>query len=102
MMGYYKPRFLPILVFFIDGIKGKQTKDINKHKTTRRLELLELIHTDICGYFPTLCYNVQKYFITFIDNFTRYGYIYLLYEESESLKAFEIYKDEIEKQLDIK
>ena len=45
---------------------------------------------------------VKTYFITFIDNFTRYGYLYLLYEKSESLKAFETYKVEVENQLDRK
>ena len=38
----------------------------------------------------------------FIDDSTRYGYVYLLYEKSDSLKAFEIYKAEVEKQLDKK
>ena len=46
------------------------------------------------------CYSGKKYFITFVDDFTRYGYVYLLYEKSESLKAFEIYKAEVEKRLD--
>jgi len=31
-------------------------------------DVLELIHTDICGRFPTASRNGQQYFITFIDD----------------------------------
>jgi len=62
----------------------------------RSSELLEIIHTDICS--PDLCSDVQKYFISFIDDFSRYMYIYLLYNKSEALDAFKVYKAEVEKQ----
>ena len=37
-----------------------------------------------------------KYFITFIDDFSRYEYISLIQEKSETLDMFKIYKVEIE------
>lgn len=85
----------------VECCKGKMTKFSNK-KATRSQNLLELIHTDICGPFKhkTICGNV--YFITFIDDFSRYCYIYMLSEKSQALQAFIIYKTEVELQLEKK
>ena len=43
--------------------------------------------------------NGQQYFITFIDDYIRYGYLYLINEKSESLDAFKNFKAEVENQL---
>ena len=61
--------------------------------------VLQLIHTDICGPFPTISWNGQQYFITFIDDFSRYGYLYLIHEKSQSLEVFKSFKVEVENQL---
>ena len=42
------------------------------------------------------------YFITFIDNFSHYGYMYLLKEKFQIVNAFEIYINEVEWQLNKK
>ena len=39
-----------------------------------------------------------KYFITFIDDYSRYMYFYLLRTKDEALDAFKICKAEVEKQ----
>ena len=41
----------------------------------------------------------MEYLITFIDDYSRYGYVYLLKHKSEALKKFKNYKTEVEKQL---
>jgi hypothetical protein len=41
-------------------------------------------------------------FITFMDDFSRYGYIYPIKERSEVLDKFKIFKAEIENQHNIK
>ena len=38
-----------------------------------------------------------KYFITFIDDYSRYMYLYLLRTKDEALDAFKIFKAEVEK-----
>ena len=86
----------------MDCIKGKQTRHNKRTKATRSTQLLELIHTDVCGPFDTPSFGGEKYFITFIDDFSRYGYIYLLKEKSQAVDAFEIYINEVERQLDKK
>ena len=45
----------------------------------------------------TFCRNF--YFITFIDDYSRYGYLYLIKEKSESLDKFKIFRTEVERQL---
>ena len=44
----------------------------------------------------------KKYFITFIDDCTRYCYVYLLNSKDEAIDAFKQYKIEVENQLNKK
>ena len=39
-----------------------------------------------------------KYFITFIDDYSRYMYLYLLHSKNEALDSFKVFKAEVEKQ----
>ncbi|KAG7564986.1 Integrase catalytic core [Arabidopsis suecica] len=107
IMRLVKNDILPQLDFSdlnvcIDCIKGKQTKHIVKKPATRSTQLLELIHTDICGPFDAPSWSGEKYFITFIDDYSRYGFTYLLHEKSKSVNILEVFIDEVERQLDRK
>jgi len=83
----------------VDCIKDKQTKHTKK-RATRSTQLLEIIHIDICGSFDVNSFNKRKYVITFIDDFSRYGHVYLLHEKSQSVNGLEVYINEVERQLD--
>ena len=72
---------------------------MRKKNANRCSDVLELIHTDICGPFPTPSWNGQQYFITFIDDYSRYGYLYLIHEKSQSLDVFKNFKAKVENQL---
>jgi hypothetical protein len=85
----------------VDCIKGKQTKHTKKG-ATRSTKLLEIIHTDICRPFDTSSFGKKKYFITFIDDFSCYGYIYLLHEKSQAVDDLEVYITEVQRQLERK
>jgi len=63
---------------------------------------LDLIHTDICDMKSTPSRGGKKYFITFIDDCTRYCYVYLLNSKDEAIEAFEQCKNEVENQLNKK
>ena len=39
------------------------------------------------------------YFVTFIDDFSRYGHIYLMHKKLEIFEKFQEYKKEVENQL---
>ena len=41
------------------------------------------------------------YFITFTDDYSRYGYVYLMFHKSKSFEKFREYKTEVENQLDV-
>ncbi|KAF7807447.1 Retrovirus-related Pol polyprotein from transposon TNT 1-94 [Senna tora] len=81
----------------IDCIKGKKTNKTKKG-AKRSSSLLEIIHTDICS--PDMDSSNQKYFITFIDDYSRYMFLYLLNNKNEALDAFKVFKAEVDKQCD--
>ena len=72
----------------VDCIKGKLTAKVRNAKVDRRTELLRVIHTDICGLFTPFVVGGYKYFITFIDDYFRYGFIELIRKKSDSSEAF--------------
>ena len=49
-----------------------------------KFKCLNLVYTDICDPFPTASWNGHEYFITFTDNYSRYRYLYLFHEKSQS------------------
>ena len=40
-----------------------------------------------------------QYFISFIDDFSRYDYVYLMKHKSESFEMFKIFKNKVQNQL---
>ena len=72
---------------------------MGKNDANRCGDVLELIHTDICGPFPTPSWNGQQYFITFIDDYSWYDILYLIHEKSQSLDVFKNFKAKVENQL---
>ena len=62
-------------------------------------EVLDLVHTDICGPMSTSARGGYEYFITFINDYSRYGYIYLMHHKSEAFEKFKEFKAEVENHL---
>jgi hypothetical protein len=60
--------------------------------TNRDSQLLELIHSDVCELNGILTRGGKRYFITFIDDFSRYTYIYLMRNKDETLDIFKSIK----------
>ena len=52
----------------------------------RATDLLEIIHTDVCGPMSVEARGGYHYFLTFTDDLSRYGYIYLMKHKSERVK----------------
>ena len=101
-----KESILPSLEFSdleqcIDCIKGKFVKTIKKG-ANRSAGNLEIIHTDICGPFSVTSVDGYDSFITFTDDYSRYGYIYPIKQRSEALDKFKIFKAEVENQHNLK
>ncbi|PKI73573.1 hypothetical protein CRG98_006021 [Punica granatum] len=68
-------------------------------KGERASDLMALIHTDVCGPVNKLARGGYLYFITFTDDFSRFGYVYLMKYKSESFEKFKEFKNEEENQL---
>ena len=79
----------------MDCIKGKQTIK-SKKGAIRSKHLLEIIHTDISC--PNMDGSDPKCFITFIDDYSHYMYLYLFFSKDEALETFKVFKAEVEKQ----
>jgi hypothetical protein len=62
--------------YCIDCIKGRYAKQVKKDEAKQSAWILEIIHTDICGLFPIKSVDGFDSFITFMDDFSHYGYIY--------------------------
>ena len=69
-------------------------------KGTRAELPLQLIHSDICGPMNVRARHGGVYFITFIDDYTRFGHVYLISHKSEALECFRKYINLVENQLD--
>ena len=69
------------------------------HNIERSTEPLELIYSDTCDLKYVQTRGGKKYFVTFIDDCTRYCYVYLLRSKDEALEKFMHYKNEVENQL---
>ena len=68
----------------------------------RAKDLLELIHTDVCGLMSINARGNYQYFITFTDEFSIYGYVHLMKHKSESFEKFKEFQNEVQNQLDKK
>ena len=83
-------------------VQAKQPRKSHTTAETRNLAPLELIHSDLCEMNGVLTKGGKKYFMTLIDDSTRYCRVYLLKSKDEALNFFNIYKAEVENQLDRK
>ena len=68
------------------------------HDIVRDSKVLELIHSDLCDFHATPSIGNKKYIVTFIDDATRFCYVYLLHSKDETLEKFKIYKTEVKLQ----
>ena len=81
-------------------VKGKHSRKPFQSTGARRTkDLLELIHSDVCGTMPTASIGGAKYFVTFIDDFTRYCFIYFMNSKTKVVEKFKELKRLIENQL---
>ena len=67
---------------------GKMTKTPFFGTMERATDLLEIVHTDVRGPMNIEARSRYHYFLTFTDDLSRYGYIYLMKQESETFEKF--------------
>ncbi|GKB17133.1 retrotransposon protein, putative, ty1-copia subclass, partial [Tanacetum coccineum] len=84
---------------YVACMSGKMERKPYSHKVERAKDLLGLIHTDVCGPFKIMSRQEAYYFVTFTDDFSRYGYVYLLKHKHEVFETFKVFQKEVENQL---
>nr|GEV47647.1 retrotransposon protein, putative, Ty1-copia subclass [Tanacetum cinerariifolium] len=80
-------------------ISEKMARKPFPHQVERAKDLLGLVHTDVCGPFKIMSREGVNYFITFKDDFSRYGFVYLMKHKHEVFETFKVFKNEVENHL---
>ena len=79
-------------------VLGKQHREefpVHKEKTQR--EIIELIHTDVCGPMQTLSLGGTRYFLISVDDKSRFTWIYFIRKKSDVFEYFKEFKNMVEK-----
>ncbi|GKD56097.1 zinc finger, CCHC-type containing protein [Tanacetum coccineum] len=92
-----------ILTFNMDTEKCKacmMTKITKKpfQNVKPETKVLKLVYSDLCDLHATPSLENKKYFVTFIDDASRFCYVYLLNTKDEALDKFKVFKPEVELQ----
>jgi hypothetical protein len=73
-------------------IEGKhQRTSFPKDETTKASKLLELVHSDACEPMKTTSRGGARYFVTFINHFSRKTHVYVL-KAREVFDKFKAYR----------
>ena len=67
-------------------------KPVGEIWSTRKLQL---VHNDVCGPMHTESFSGQKYFVTFIDDYSRCCAVYFMKHKSEVLAKFKEFEAEV-------
>lgn len=78
--------------------EGKQTRLPFPTSTSRSQEVLELIHTDLCGPMENVSLGKARYYLLFVDDFSKMCTVYFLRSKDETFMYFKQYKEYVENQ----
>lgn len=73
-------------------VQGKISKKPFPSSGKQAKNLLDLVHSDICGPMSRDSIGGAKYFITILDDYSRKKFVYFLKNKSEALEAFNRFK----------
>jgi hypothetical protein len=82
-----------------DYALGKMhTDEFPSNPNRRKKDLLELVHIDVCGPMQTRSLGGAYYFLLFIDDCTRYTWVYFLRKKSDVFEYFKEFKNMVERE----
>lgn len=91
------PKFCETCVY---GKHAKAPFPVNKRPRSNRI--LELIHTDVCGPMSQPAWDGSRYFVSFVDDFSRASMIFGIANKSDALEKFIEYVAMVEAQHGVK
>jgi Integrase core domain/GAG-pre-integrase domain len=77
---------------------AKQTRLHFPLSTSKTQNIFELVHSDVWKSAPLISYNGFKYFVIFIDDFSRTTWLYLLRSKDEVFNCFEEFINRVQTQ----
>lgn len=84
----------------IHCLAGKQTRvSFKTNSPSRRMQALELVHTDVCGPIKVSSLVGAMYFVTFIDDFFQKIWVYALKRKDQVLGVFKEFHALVERQI---
>lgn len=83
----------------VNCLKGKQFRFPFPKEGTRASSLLEIVHSDLCGPMENASLGGARYFISFIDDFSRKVFVYFLETKTKIREIFENFKVMVENQM---
>nr|GEW04402.1 hypothetical protein [Tanacetum cinerariifolium] len=83
----------------VSCMSRKMPRKHYSHQVERDKDLLGLIYTDVCSPFRIVSRQGATYFVTFTDDFSRYGYVYLPKHKHKVFESFKVFQKEVENQL---
>ena len=81
---------------------GKSHRLPFTNSSSRAVQPFELIHTDLWGASPVVSVTGMRYFILFVDNYSRFSWIYFLKAKSDAFPTFIKFKALVETQFEAK
>ena len=80
-------------------VQSKQHRSsFSKNAGSKTKSILEVVYSDVCGPIQVESTGGNKYFVTFIDDFSRKLWTYLMKRKSEVFEIFRKFKSLVEKQ----
>ena len=76
---------------------GKYVKATFHEKDSRATTILERVHTDVCGPFLVASTAKNRYYVIFIDDFSRNCWIFFMQKKSKTFSKFCEFKALVEK-----
>lgn len=83
-------------------VQSKQSRKPFSNKGKRATNMLDLVHTDLCGPMENESIGGKRYFLTFIDDYSRKLFVYFLKSKDETFDKFREFKAMVETQTERK
>lgn len=77
-------------------MEGKQTRASFNHTGNRAMNLLDVVHSDVCGPMENASIGGTGIFLTFIDDCSRKVFVYFLKAKSVIFETFKTFKQMVE------